>query len=220
MGITRAGLLRGARAAWGLAVVVAAFGVSFGVLATSSGFGTLPTIVMSITTFSGASQFAAVSILEAGGGVAAAVAAAVLLAARYGPIGLSVAPVIRARLPIRFLQSQLILDESWAIANQGGGRFDRDMLLGAGALLGMAWVSGTVVGALGGDIIGDPETLGLDAAFPALFLALLLSQLNGRRTVVAAILGGLIAAALIPFARPGIPIVMATFACLAGLRRG
>ena len=99
---------------------------------------------------------------------------------------------------------------------------ERDVVghLGAGALLGMAWVSGTIVGALGGDIIGEPERLGLDAAFPALFLALLLSQLNGRRTVVAAVLGGLIAASLIPFVRPGIPIVVATFACFVGLRRG
>lgn len=208
------------RAAWALAVAVAAFGVSFGVLATSSGFGRLASVVMSFTTFSGASQFAAVSILDAGGGVVAAVLAAVLLAARYGPIGLSVAPVIRGRWPWRFLQSQLILDESWAVANQGGGRFDRDMLLGAGGLLGLAWVAGTAVGAVGGDFLGDPESLGLDAAFPALFLALLVPQLRDRRAVSAALIGAAIATFLIPFARPGIPIVAATLACLAGLRRG
>lgn len=212
-------MLRGVRKSWPLAIAVAAFGVSFGVLANSTGFGTLPAIAMSIATFTGASQFAAVSILDSGGGVVAAVVAAGLLAARYIPIGLSVAPVITGRLPSRILQSVLILDESWAIANQGSGRFDRDMLLGAGGLMGIAWVSGTIVGVVGGDVLGDPATLGLDAAFPALFLALLVSQVKDRRAAMAAVLGALIATSLIPFVRPGIPIVAATLACLVGLRR-
>jgi len=212
--------VRGVRKSLPLAVAVAAFGMSFGVLATSTGFGTWPAIAMSVFTFTGASQFAAVSILDSGGGVTAAIIAAVLLASRYIPIGLSVAPVITGRLPSRFFQSLLVLDESWAIAHQGGGRYDRDMLLGAGGFLGLAWVSGTVVGVVGGDFLGDPEQLGLDAAFPALFMALLVSQIKDRRGMVAALLGAVIATTLIPFVRPGIPIIAATLACLVGFRRG
>jgi len=77
---------------------------------------------------------------------------------------------------------------------------------------------GTALGALAGDILGDPATLGLDAAFPALFLALLVPQLRERRALVAALAGGLIALALLPVASPGIPIIAASAACLIGLR--
>jgi 4-azaleucine resistance transporter AzlC len=210
---------QGVRAAVPLAIVIGAFGVSFGVLATSSGFGGLAAIAMSMSTFSGASQFAAISILATGGGVGAAVLAAVLLAARYGPIGLTVAPVIRGPAVLRFLQAQLIIDESWAVSNRGGGRYDRSILIGAGALMCLAWIVGTIAGAVGGDFLGDPETFGLDAAFPALFLGLLVSQLRDRTGVVAAVLGAAIAFALIPVARPGIPIIMAALACIVGLRR-
>ncbi len=217
--LTRAGVLQGARAAVPLAIAVGAFGISFGVLATSSGFGGLAAIVMSATTFSGASQFAAVSILASGGGVGAAVLAAVLLAGRYGPIGLSVAPILHGRAVLRFLQSQLIIDESWALSSRGGGEFDRSILLGAGGLIFVSWFAGTLLGVVGGDFLGDPESLGLDAAFPALFLGLLAGQVKDRRAFVAAILGAVIALALIPFVRPGIPIIAAALACFVGWRR-
>jgi predicted branched-subunit amino acid permease len=76
-----------------------------------------------------------------------------------------------------------------------------------------------VIGVLAGDLVGDPERLGLDAAFPALFLALLVPMLRSRQAVVAALLGGLIALVLTPVAAPGVPIVAAGLACLVGLRR-
>jgi 4-azaleucine resistance transporter AzlC len=209
----------GVRAAAPLAVAVGAFGVSFGVLAQAAGWGSLAPIVMSITTFGGSAQFAAVSVLGAGGGVAAAVAAALLLNSRYIPLGIAIAPELRGSLPRRLLESQLVVDESWAIAHRGGGRFDRQLLLGAGSLLYLAWVLGTTAGVLGGKALGDPEALGLDAAFPALFLGLLVRQLTSRRAVAAALLGGAIALVLIPVAPPGIPIIAAVAACLIGLKR-
>lgn len=212
-------IVDGARAAAPFAIAVGAFGVSFGVLARAAGFGTVAPIVMSATTFAGSAQFAAISILGAGGGTAAAVAAALLLNSRYGPIGLSVAPALRGGLLARLLQSQLVVDESWALANRGGGRFDRNLLVGAGLCLYGGWIAGTLVGALGGDILGDPETLGLDAAFPALFLALLIPQLRSRRMLVAASAGAAIALALVPVARPGVPIIAAGAGCLIGWRR-
>jgi predicted branched-subunit amino acid permease len=173
---------------------------------------------MSLTTFTGASQFAAVSILGAGGGVGAAVIAAVLLAARYGPIGISVAPALKGNPVTRFFHSQLVIDESWAVASRRDGSVDRERLIGAGVALYVSWQVGTIVGVFGGDLIGDPERLGLDAAFPALFLALLASQLRERRALAAALFGTAIALALVPFARPGVPVIAATLGCLAGWR--
>jgi 4-azaleucine resistance transporter AzlC len=209
----------GARAVAPLAVAVLGFGISFGLLARSAGTGWVAPIVMSATTFAGSAQFAAVSILGAGGTVAAAVTAAVLLNLRYGPIGVSVAPLLEGPAWWRFLHAQLVVDESWAVAAEGEGRFDPRILVGAGLLLYVSWVAGTAIGALGGQALGDPKTLGLDAAFPALFLALLLPQLRNRRTIVAAILGGAIALALTPVAPAGIPIIAASAACLLGVGR-
>lgn len=209
-------MLLGARRAGPFALAVGAFGVSFGVLAKAAGFGTLAPIVMSMTTFGGSAQFAAVSVIGAGGSVGTAALAAVLLNARYGPIGLSIAPVLRGSPARRLIQAQLVVDESWAVAHEGGGRFNRGMLLGAGLLLYLSWLAGTIAGVVGGEALGDPEALGLDAAFPALFLALLVGQLRNRRSRVVAVLGAAIALALVPFARPGVPIVAASAACLLG----
>jgi 4-azaleucine resistance transporter AzlC len=216
---TRDGLLLGARRSIPLSVAVGGFGVSYGVLAKAAGFGTFAPIVMSMTTFGGSAQFAAISVIGAGGSVATAVLAAILLNARYGPIGLSVAPSIRGNVFQRFAQAQLVIDESWALAHEGGGRFDRDILMGAGIALFFSWQIGTVIGVIGGDAFGDPKRFGLDAAFPALFLALLMGQLRSRRAVAVALLGAGIALVLVPVARPGVPIVAAASACLLGWRR-
>jgi 4-azaleucine resistance transporter AzlC len=213
-------LRRGAITALPLAVAVGLFGVSFGVLSvTSGGMGALPAMVMSATTFAGSAQFAAAAILAGGGQPIAAVAAALLLNARYLPIGVSVAASLTGGPAVRFLKSQLVVDESWAIAAQGKGEFDAGRLIGAGIVLWLAWVGGTIVGVLGGEALGDPATLGLDAAFPALFLALLVPQLTGSRAIVAAVLGGAIAVALTPFTPPGVPIIAAAAAAFMGLRQ-
>jgi 4-azaleucine resistance transporter AzlC len=200
-------------------IPAAAFGASFGVLAAAAGMGKLAPIVMSATTFAGSGQFAAASILDEGGAVAAAIAAAVLLNSRYVPIGISVAPLFQGPIWKRFLEGQLIVDESWALANRGDGRFDLGVLLGAGLVLYPCWVLSTAVGAVAGDLLGDPERLGLDAAFPALFLALLVPLLRTRITVSAAVAGAAVSLALVPFAPAGIPIVAAAAVCLIGWRR-
>jgi 4-azaleucine resistance transporter AzlC len=217
--VTTADHRAGIRAAAPLAVAVCGFGISFGVLARAAGFGVIAPLAMSLTTFAGSAQFAAVSVLDAGGGAASAVVAATLLNSRYVPLGISVAPVLRGSLIHRLLASQLIVDESWAISHRGGGRFDRERLLAAGLLLYAAWVGGTAAGLLGGNVLGDPKRLGLDAAFPALFLGLLVGQVHSRRAAVAALLGAAIAIALVPLTPPGVPIIAASAACLLGLRR-
>ena len=204
-------------------MAVALFGVSFGVLARSAGFDPLAAVLMSATTFAGSAQFAAVSVLAAGGTLAAAIAAAALLNARYAPMGLAAAGAFEGSRARRLLESQLVVDEAWALSSveeSGRRRFDRRLLVGAGLLLYAAWVGGTAAGVLAGGTLGDPEALGLDAAFPALFLALLAGQLGSRRAVAAALGGGAIALALIPLAPPGVPVIAATAACLIGLRRG
>jgi 4-azaleucine resistance transporter AzlC len=209
----------GARAIAPIAVAAAAFGATFGVLAQEAGMHAIAAITMSATTFAGSAQFAAASVLGTGGGIAAAVASATLLNARYAPISVSVAPAFVGGPVRRVVESQLIVDESWAVSRRGDGRFDRRILVGAGLVLYAGWVGGTAVGAFGGDALGEPKRLGLDAAFPALFLALLVPQVTTRRALAAALAGGGIALALMPVAPAGVPIVAASAACLLGWRR-
>ena len=209
----------GARAIAPIAVAAVTFGISFGVLAGSAGMDALTATVMSATTFAGSAQFAVASILGASGGVAAAVLAATLLNARYAPISVSVAPLFEGGRLRRLLESQLIVDESWAVSRRADGRFDHKLLVGAGLVLYVSWVGGTALGALGGEALGDPADLGLDAAFPALFLALLVPQVRTRRALAAAVLGGAVALLLLPFTPAGVPIVAAAAACLIGWKR-
>jgi 4-azaleucine resistance transporter AzlC len=211
--------LDGAKRIAPLAPASASFGVAYGVLAVTAGMGVLAPIVMSATTFAGSAQFAAASVIEDGGSVLAAVAAAVLLNARYLAISVAVAPDFEGSRLRRFLSAQLIVDESWAVSQAGGGRIDRRMLVGAGLALYPCWVGGTALGVFGGDVLGDPRRLGLDAAFPALFLALLVTLTSGRRPVLAAAAGGMIALALLPVAPAGVPVIAAAAVCLAGLKQ-
>jgi 4-azaleucine resistance transporter AzlC len=189
----------------------ASFGIAFGILASTAGLGSLAPIVMSATTFAGSAQFAVASVLDNGGSVATAVVAAVLLNARYLAVSVAIAGDFEGSRLRRLLESQLIVDESWAVAQRGGGRIDRRILIAAGLLLYPCWV--------GAGFLGRPERFGLDAAFPALFLALLVSVVKTRREIGAALAGGAIALAFLPFARPGVPVIAASAVCLVGLWR-
>ena len=217
--MTEARYRDGAKRIAPIALAALAFSVSFGVLARASGIGAVEAIVMSMTVFAGSAQFAVVSILAIGGGIASAILAAVLLNARYAPISVSLAPIFVGGQPRRLMEAQLIVDESWAMSRRPDGRYDRRLLVGAGLVLYTCWVGGTIVGALAGEALGDPADLGLDAAFPALFLAILVTQVHSRRALAAAVLGGTIALVLIPVAPAGVPIVAAAAACLIGWRR-
>jgi branched chain amino acid efflux pump len=192
---------------------VAAVGISFGVLARTEHFGAAAALVMSMTTFAGSAQIATVSLLGAGGTLAAAIVAALLLNSRYAPIGINVARVFRGGPARRFAESQLVVDESWALA-----RGDYGLLVGIGAFLWVCWVSGTAVGLALGSVIGDPARYGIDGAFAAVFIALLATQVRSRARLGVAAVGAAVAAALIPLVPPGIPIVVATVAALAGWR--
>jgi 4-azaleucine resistance transporter AzlC len=206
----------------GIPFAVAAFllAISFGVLARPV-MGTVPPIVMSAIVFAGSAQFAATAVLAAGGGAVAAVIAGVLLNARYGPMGIALAPSLGGSRLRRAAHGQAMIDASWAMASLGGGRFDPAFMVGATLPSYPAWVGGTALGVFGGELIGDPDTLGLDALFPAFFLALLMGGelQRGRLALAAALLGASIALALVPFTPPGVPVISACAAALIGLRR-
>jgi 4-azaleucine resistance transporter AzlC len=209
--------LAGARAGLPFALATFVVGVSFGVLARSLGWGTLAPIVFSIIAFSGSAQFAVAAVLGAGGGAVAAIMAAVLLNARFGPMGLAVAPYLKGGPLRRALEGQAVVDSSWALASRGGGRFDREFMIGATIPQGVGWIAGTAIGVLGGNLIGDPERLGLDVIFPAFFLALLAEELRNRREVAVALIASALALALVPFVPPGVPVIAASAAALLGL---
>jgi 4-azaleucine resistance transporter AzlC len=204
----RAGLAAGARAVAPIAIAAAAFGVSFGIMARDAGMGVVAPLVFSLTTFAGSAQFAVASVLDGGGAVVTAIVTALLLNLRYLAVGMSVAPALRGSKTRRLAESQLAVDESWAVS-QVGGRVDRDRLVGAGLVLFGAWFAGTATGVFGGSALGDPADYGLDAMFPALFLALLAGQIKDRRSRVAAISGAVIALTLTPVLPAGVPIVIA-----------
>jgi predicted branched-subunit amino acid permease len=136
-------------------------------------------------------------------------------------MGIAVASSLPGGPWLRALQGQAIVDASWAAAHLGGGRFSRNLLLGATIPQYPLWVLGTVIGALGANSLGDPKSLGLDAVFPAFFLALLLSEATSSRLArTVALTGAAIALALTPLLPPGLPILIASAAALLGLRRG
>jgi 4-azaleucine resistance transporter AzlC len=210
----------GAWAGLPFALATLVLGVSFGVLARSLGWGIVAPIVFSVIAFSGSAQFAVAAVLGAGGGVLAAIAAAVFLNARFGPMGVAIAPYLKGGPFRRALEGQAVVDASWALASRGGGRFDREFMIGATLLQGAGWILGTAIGAVGGDFIGDPQQLGLDVIFPAFFLALLASELRGGgRARAAALIGAALALVLVPLAPPGVPVIAACAAALLGMRR-
>jgi branched chain amino acid efflux pump len=208
----------GVRAALPLAPSPILFGLSYGVLADATGFGGTAAVVMSATTFAGAAQFASASVIDAGGTVAAAILAAVFLNARYVAIGVTVASIVPGGKLRRLVESQAIVDESWALSGRRGS-FEWPILVGSGLVFYVLWVGSTAVGTAIGDVLEDPSELGLDAAFAALFLALAMPYLRERRARQAAALAAVITLVLTPFAPAGAPIIAASAACLLGLRR-
>ena len=206
-----------------LALVIFVVAVSFGALAQSLGWGVLAPIVFSVTAFSVTAQFAVAAVMGAGGGVFLAIAAAVLLNARFLPMGMAVGPSLSGGRLRRALESQTIISTSWALAFRGGGRFDGPFMIGATIPQYLAWVTGTVVGVLTEAVGAEAaEKLGLDAVFPAFFLALLITVFRGgeKRTITAIALAAAIAVALVPIAPPGVPMLAACAAALLGLKGG
>ena len=193
--------------------------MSFGILADEAGFSDLAAVLFSAIVFAGSAQFAAISILAAGGGAGAAVAAATLMNSRFLPMSAAVGPSFSGGPLRRAAKGQTVVDASWALSSRGDGTFDEHLLMGASAVAYVTWVTGTVVGALWGDKLGDPDSLGLDAIFPAFFFGLLLNELRSRRARGVAALGTALALVLVPIAPPGVPVLVASLASLVGLTK-
>jgi len=208
----------GVRAGLPLALPTLVGGVTFGVLAQPV-MGSVAPVVMSLIVFSGAAQFAALTVLAAGGGPIAAIAAGMMMNGRWLPMGLAVGPFLTGGPRARALQSLALVDASFALSSRGDGTYDRGILIGATLPQAVAWVSGTALGVVAGPVLGDPMALGLDAMFPAFFAVLLAAEARGRLPRNAAIGGALIALALTPFAPPGVPVLAAVAAALIGLSR-
>jgi 4-azaleucine resistance transporter AzlC len=196
------------QAAAPIALAVFVFGMSFGVLAVAAHLPGWAAVLMSVLVFAGSAQFAALGVITAGGSVLTAIFAGALLNLRYIATGIAVAKTLPGGRWIRALLAQIVVDENYALAVAAGqpGRPDRRTLLATGALLYTVWVVGTLIGAVLGPVLGDPKRLGLDAAFPALFVALLWPMLSGRHAGRCAIGGAAIALLLAPFTPPGVPL--------------
>jgi 4-azaleucine resistance transporter AzlC len=211
-------LSAGVRAGLPFVLPTLALGVSFGVLAEPV-MGKVAPIVMSLVVFAGAAQFAALSVLAAAGGPGAAILAGLLMNARFLPMGFAVAPSLRGRPLRRVAEGQAVVDASWAIAHRSDGTFDRGVLLGATIPQACAWISGTAIGVLGGSALAEPEKLGIDAIFPAFYLALLFEEGGTRTGLAVALTGGAITLALMSFVPAGLAVIAAASAALIGLRR-
>ncbi|UUY02488.1 AzlC family ABC transporter permease [Svornostia abyssi] len=212
-------VIAGLRAGIPFGVASFVLAMSFPVVAEQAGFGPIAAVAASALIFAGSAQFTAVAVLIQGGGAGAAIAAATLMNARYLPMGIALAPSLRGGRLRRAIEGQAVVDASWAMASRGDGTFDRGILFGSTLALYTGWVSGTVAGVVAGDLLTDPAALGLDAIYPAFFLALLMNETRTARGRVAAGLGAAIALALTPVAPAGLPVLLASAAALIALWR-
>ena len=209
------------RNALAIGVAVGVFGISFGVVARSASLSLAQTQAMSLLVFTGASQFAAVSIVEGGGTLGAALSTGLLLASRNALYGVGLARLLRGPLPRRALASQLVIDETAAMAAaQREASSARRAFWLTGASVFVFWNLGTLAGAALGGVVDDPEALGLDVVFPASFLALVAPQLGSRRALGTALLAAALALPLVPLMPIGAPILIAAgVAVLVGVWR-
>ncbi|NCG22943.1 MAG: branched-chain amino acid ABC transporter permease [Actinobacteria bacterium] len=200
-----------------LSIAVGIVGLTFGVLANAAGLSLPQIIVMSALMFTGASQFAAVSVIDGGGSSYAAVGSAMLLAARnalYGPV---VSRFFGASPLRRGMSAHFVIDETTAMASiQDDDETAANAFWWTALWLWSLWNIGSIGGALLGSLIGHPETYGLDAAFPAAFVALLVPHLRERPGRVAAIVGGGLAIAAVPISPAGVPLLVAALGVVPG----
>ena len=210
-------LRSGIRAGLSAGVATFAVGVAFGLLARPV-IGALAAIVMSLVVFAGSAQLTAVGVLASGGSAAAATIGGLLMNLRFLPMGIASASAFRGRAWRRAVEAQTLVDASWALALDDAGRVERGLLIGATIPQAIGWWTGTAAGALGGAVLAHTHALGLDAIFPAFFLALLVEQLGDRRSLIAALLGAGICLVLMPLAPPGVPVAASAAGALIGLR--
>jgi predicted branched-subunit amino acid permease len=209
----------GLRVGLGLAVPTFLLAVAFGASAARDGWGEAAPVIASMTVFSGSAQFALVSVL-ASGGAWAAVASASLMNLRFVPMAVAAAPALRGGRVRRGLEAQSVVDASWAAAHRGGGKYDRELMIGATVAQWPAWVAGTALGAVLAPSAHLEQSLGLDVVFPAFFAVLLVDEVRVSGLArVAAALGGLVTAVALLALPAGPALLAGSVAALLGLRR-
>lgn len=203
----------------GVALATGTYGVSFGAVSVASGLSVLQTCALSLLMFTGASQFALVGVLASGGSPFAGAAAATLLGTRNTLYGLRLAPLLAWRGLRRVGAAHVLIDESTAMSvGRGSTPAARVGFLTTGVGILVTWNLATLVGAVGGEAIGDPRDYGLDAAVGAAFLALLWPRLDRAFTRAVAVLAAAVALGVVPFTAAGVPVLVAAgVAVLAGL---
>ena len=193
-------------------------GVSYGAIAVSSGFPLWLPMLMSLLVFAGASQFMFIGIVAAGGNPFAAVLAGLLANARHLPFGFAVGDAVGTRRSTRALGSHLMSDETVAFAMaQDEAPRRRAAYWACGLGIFVFWNTGVLVGAYAGTAISDTDAFGLDAAFPAVLLALVLPSLRDKATRLPVLIGVVVALAATPFLPAGLPVLLALAGVLAGL---
>ena len=206
------------RTALSIALAASLIGASFGVFGVAAGLDPWLVCGISVFVFAGGAQFLVVGLIASGTGPAAAVLAALVLNARHIAYGLSLSRILTGGLLRRALSCHIMIDESTAFAlAQPTPELAERAFLTMGISLFICWNIGTAVGAFGAGLIGDPATLGIDAAFPAGLLAMLAPQLRRVEGRVAAATGAAIALATTPFLPAGGPLLLASLGAFAGL---
>jgi len=206
-----------------VSITVGAYGTAFGAAAVANGFSLLQTCLLSLLTFSGASQFAVIGVLGAGGGAISGIATASLLGIRNGVYGVIMAPRLKVKGFKRIIAAQITIDESTAVALGQEVRGEKAMrqgfwLTGFGVFL--FWNLFTVAGALGAQAMGDIRAWGLDSAVPAAFLGLVWPRLKTNRDRFLAVGCVVFALAMTPILPAGLPIIATAFIAVAvGLRK-
>jgi len=188
---------------------VVPFGLSFGAVSVETHLSLLQVCLLSLVLFSGASQFALVSVISGGGSYLSAVGTALLLGARNGLYGVRINTLLRPRGWRRLVMAEVTIDESTAMAvSEAGSGFSARAFWTTALSVYVLWNVATLVGALAGNALGSPATAGLDAAGPAAFTALLAPRLTGRAMRLGALASAAVAIATVPFVPVGAPILI------------
>lgn len=204
-----------------MGVATGTYGLSFGALSTAAGLSMLQTCALSLLMFTGASQFAFVGVVGAGGEALAGAATAALLGVRNGLYGLQLSAVLGVRGLRRLLTAHLVIDESAAMAQgRAGAPLARLGFWAAGLAVFVLWNLATAIGAWGARSLSSPQALGLDVAASAAFLALLAPRMRGREAWSVAAAAGIVAVVATPFTPAGTPVLLAALVtCLTAVRR-
>ena len=209
------------RTALSVAFTVGLYGAAFGAAGVTAGFSILQTCLLSILLFSGASQYAVVGIMGAGGSAVSAIATATLLGFRNALYGLQMAPILKVKGLKRILAAQITIDESTAVATLQENDADRRRgfyVTGIGVFV--FWNLFTFLGALGASAIGDPAVWGLDAAVPAAFCGLIWPRLKNKTHFIVSAVAIAWALLLTPITAAGIPIITTVIlAVIFGLKK-